>query len=238
VNAGNAVVIAAREVREQALRVAGHLLEANPEDLELVGGAVRVKGGADRRITLGELADFAAAPYPGRTFPAGLPVGLEATHYFTPAAATFSNGAHAAVVEVDPATGHVTILRYAMVHDCGNVINPLVLTGQLLGGFVAGIGNALYEEVVYGEDGQLLTGTFLDYLIPTADGVPDVRLAHLCTPSPLNPLGLKGAGENAIIAVPACVNNAVADALGIPMNETPLTPPKVRALAEEAGSQA
>jgi carbon-monoxide dehydrogenase large subunit len=235
VTAGNAVVIAARQVKEQALRLAGHLLEANPEDLELVEGAVRVRGAAqDRKLTLAELAEFAAARYPGRSFPSPLAVGLEATHYFAPPAVTYSNGGHAAVVAVDPSTGGVTILRYAMVHDCGNVINPLVLEGQLLGGFAAGVGNALYEEVVYGADGQLLTGSFLDYLIPTSDKVPAVRLAHLCTPSPHNPLGLKGAGENAIIAVPACINNAVANALGIAVNQTPLTPAKLRALLEQA----
>jgi carbon-monoxide dehydrogenase large subunit len=239
VNAGNAVVIAARQVKDQALRLAGHLLEANPDDLELVAGAVRVKGASqNRQLTLEELADFASARYPGRSFPAGLSVGLEATHYFTPPAVTYSNGAHAAVVEVDPSTGVVSILRYAMVHDSGNVINPLVLDGQLQGGFAAGIGNALYEEMVYGESGQLLTGSLLDYLIPTADKVPDVRLAHLCTPSPFNPLGVKGVGESAIIAVPACINNAVADALGIPVNPTPLTPHKLRTLLDAAGADA
>jgi carbon-monoxide dehydrogenase large subunit len=237
VNAGNAVLIAARQVRDQALRLAGHLLEANPDDLELVDGAVRVKGASqDRQLTLAELADFASARYPGRSFPAELPVGLEATHYFTPPAVTYSNGVHAAVVEVDPSTGEVSVLRYAMVHDCGNVINPLVLEGQLQGGYAAGLGNALYEEMVYGESGQLLTGSLLDYLIPTADKVPDVRLGHLCTPSPLNPLGVKGVGESATIAVPACINNAVADALGIPLNATPLTPHNLRKLLDDAGA--
>jgi len=221
-------------VREQALQVAAHLLEASAADLELADGAVRVRGAPDRAVTLGALAEFAAAPFPGRTFPAGLPVGLEATEYFAPTAATYSSGVHAAIVEVDPATGTVAILRYAMVHDCGNVINPLVIEGQLQGGLVAGIGNALLEEVVYDSNGQLLTGTFLDYLIPTAPDAPAIGLGHVCTPSPLNPLGVKGIGESAIIAVPACINNAVADALGVHADETPLSPAKVLALLQAA----
>jgi carbon-monoxide dehydrogenase large subunit len=162
--------------------------------------------------------------------PAGFAVGLEATEYFTPPAATYSASAHVAVVEVDALTGRVGVLRYAIVHDCGNVINPLIVEGQLLGGFAAGIGNALYEEVVYGDDGQLLTGSLMDYLLPAAPEVPTPLTEHVCTPSPLNPLGVKGAGESATIPVPACLNNAVADALGVAANESPLSPPRVRAL--------
>jgi carbon-monoxide dehydrogenase large subunit len=234
VAAGNAVLLATRRVRELALQVAAHMLEANVADVELADGAARVRGAPDRQVALGALAEFAGAPYPGRSQPAGLPVGLEATEYFVPTSATYSNGAHAAVVEVDPATGAVAVLRYAIVHDCGNVINPLVMEGQILGGLVAGLGNALLEEVVYDGSGQLLSGSFLDYLIPTAPDTPALRLAHVCTPSPLNPLGVKGVGESAIIAVPAAVNNAVADALGVRADETPLSPAKVRALVDEA----
>jgi carbon-monoxide dehydrogenase large subunit len=234
VNAGNAIVLAAREVRARALALAARLLECDVADLVLADGAVSVRGAPDRRLTLGELASYAQSPFPGRPHPEGVPVGLEATHYFTPSAVTYSNGGHAAVVEVDPDSGAVRVLRYAMVHDCGNIINPLVLEGQLHGGFAGGIGNALFEEVVYDPDGQLLTASFLDYLIPTADQVPAVQLAHLCTPSPLNPLGVKGAGENAIIAVPACINNAVTDALGVAADETPLSPAKVHALLDAA----
>jgi carbon-monoxide dehydrogenase large subunit len=210
------------------------VLEADVADVELAGGAARVRGAPDRQVPLGTLAEVAGAPYPGRGHPAGLPVGLEATEYFAPTAATYSNGAHAAVVEVDAATGAVTVLRYAMVHDCGNVINPLVIEGQLLGGLVAGLGNALFEEVIYDASGQLLSGSFLDYLIPTAPDTPAVRLGQVCTPSPLNPLGVKGVGESAIIAVPACINNAIANALGVRADETPLSPAKVRALVDQA----
>jgi aerobic carbon-monoxide dehydrogenase large subunit len=238
VNAGNAVLAAAVKVRGQALRLAAHLLEASAHDLELVDGVVRVRGLPDRAVSLAELGRFAAAPFPGRTFPAELAVGLEATEYFSPPAATYPSAAHAAVVEVMPDSGEVRVLRYAMAHDCGTVINPMIVEGQVLGGFAAGIGNALYEEIVYDEEGQLLTASFLDYLVPTANEVPDVRLTHLCTPSPLNPLGVKGVGEGATIPVPACVNNAVSDALGVPVNETPLTPERVRALLPASGGAA
>ncbi len=234
VTAGNAVAAAALRVKEQALRLAAHLLEASPHDLEVDDGAVRVKGATDRKLTLAELAAFAAARSPGISFPAGLAIGLEATEYFVPRAPSYPAAAHAAVVEVDPATGEVAILRYAMVDDCGTVINPLIVEGQVLGGFAAGIGNALYEEVLYDEQGQLLTGSLLDYLIPGATEVPAPRLAHQCTPSPLNPLGVKGVGETATIPVPACINNAVSNALSVPANETPLTPVKVRALLRRA----
>src|SRR5207247_5080939 len=135
------------------------------------------------------LAEVAGAPYPGRSQPAGLPVGLEATEYFVPTAATYSNGAHAAVVEVDVATGAVTVLRYAIVHDCGNVINPLVMEGQILGGLVAGLGNALLEEVIYDDGGQLLSGSLLHSLMRTAPDPPAIGLAHLSTPSPPTPPG-------------------------------------------------
>ena len=132
------------------LAIDGGVLLASRRQLQSVAdGAARVRGAPDRQVALGALAEFAGAPYPGRSHPAGVPVGLEATEYFAPTAATYSNGAHAAVVEVDAATGAVTVLRYAMVHDSGNVINPLVIEGQLLGGLVAGLGNALLEEVIY-----------------------------------------------------------------------------------------
>jgi aerobic carbon-monoxide dehydrogenase large subunit len=238
VTAGNAVVLAAQKIKERILRLGAHLLEARPEDVELANGDIRVRGVPDRRVTLAKVAAFAGAPFPGRTFPEEQSIGLEATEYFVPRAATYSSGVHFSAVEVDPETGTVHILKYGIVHDCGNVINPLVVEGQLQGGFAAGIGNALYEEVVYDADGQLLTGTLLDYLIPTAGEVPGVGMAHVCTPSPLNPLGLKGAGENATIQVPACINNAVSDALGFPVNETPLAPSRVRALLHRDDSVA
>src|SRR5262249_28100576 len=144
-------VLAAQKVRDLALRLGAHMLEARAEDVELAGGEIRVRGAPHRKVTLADVASFAGGPFPGRTFPAGLTVGLEATEYFTPRAATYASGAHIAVVEVDRATGDVQVLRYAIVHDCGEVINPLVVEGQVLGGFAAGIGNALYEEVLYDE---------------------------------------------------------------------------------------
>lgn len=228
--AGNAVAAAAHRVRERALEVAAHLLEASPPDLELSDGGVHVKGVSDPRLTLAAVAGFAAATRPGLGYPAAVPVGLEATEYFVPPAPTYPCAAHAAVVSVDTATGHVDVLRYAMVDDCGRVINPLLVEGQVRGGFAAGLGNALYEEVRYDDQGQLLTGTLADYVIPSAAEIPAARLAHQCSPSPLNPLGVKGVGETSTIPVPACINNAVADALGVPANVTPLTPERVRAL--------
>jgi CO/xanthine dehydrogenase Mo-binding subunit len=218
-------------VKAQALRLGAQHLEASVEDVELRDGAVRLRGAADRMVSLSDLAHYASAPFPGQSAPAGFTVGLEATEYFMPSAATYASSAHAAVVELDAQTGRVCVVRYAMVHDCGNVINPLIVEGQVLGGFAAGIGNALYEEVAYSEDGQLLTGSLMDYLLPGAPEVPAVETARLCTPSPLNPLGVKGVGESATIPVPACINNAVSDALGAAANESPLSPWRVRALA-------
>ena len=138
-----------------------------------------------------------------------------------------------ATLEVDVDTGAVRLLRYVIAHDCGPMINPVIVEGQVLGGLACGIGNALLEENVYDEQGQLLTGTLLDYLVPGATEVPDVALWHVSTPSPLNPLGVKGVGEGATVPVPACINNAVSDALGVAVNQTPLTPAKVRAILVE-----
>jgi carbon-monoxide dehydrogenase large subunit len=235
VNAGSAVVAAAERVKAQALRLGAQALEASVDDLELREGAVRLKGVPERMVSLSDLAVMATAPFPGQSVPAGFAVGLEATEYFMPTAPTYASSAHVAVVEVDPLTGRVFVLRYAIVHDCGNVINPLIVHGQVVGGFAAGLGNALYEEVVYADDGQLLSGSLMDYLLPAAPEVPTPLTEHVCTPSPLNPLGVKGVGESATIPVPACINNAVADALGVAANESPLSPSRVRSLVSPPG---
>jgi carbon-monoxide dehydrogenase large subunit len=232
--AGNAVAEAAVIVREQALRAASDLLEIAPDDLTLEGGRIVPRGAPGRELELGAVARAARAD--------GEP--LLAQHYFEPSTVTWSNGAHAAVVAVDPETGFVELLRYVVVHDCGREINPMVVDGQIRGGVAQGIGGALLEEVVYDEEGQLLNGTLADYLVPTAEEVPPVELERRETPSRLNPLGVRGVGEGGAIAPPAAIANAVEDALsrrggGQPraiVRRTPLTPPYVRSLAGDAGA--
>ncbi len=234
--AGNAVHLAAQAVREKTFKVAASLLEAHVEDLALSDGRVFVKGSPNRSIPLGEVA-VAANPLRG-TIPAGWEQpGLEASRFFAPPRGTFPAGVHAALVEVDVRTGMVTFLRYVVVHDCGRVINPLILEGQIRGGVAQGIGNCFYEKLVYDESGQLLTQTFMDYLLPTATDVPDIEIAHLETPSPNNPLGVKGAGEAGVIPVPALFAQALDDALaefGLFIHEMPLSPNRLRELLRGA----
>ncbi len=224
--AGNAVYLAAQAVRQKALTVAATLLEASPEDLELVGGRVQVRGAPSRSLSLGEVAR-AADPLRGTIPPEWEGPGLEATRYFAPPRGSFASGAHAALVEVDPETCQLRFLRYVIVHDCGTVINPLILEGQIHGGTAQGIGGAFYERLVYDEQGQLLTGSFVDYHIPTAMEIPDFEVHHVETPSPLNPLGTKGAGEAGVIPVPALVAQAIEDAfddLDLRITTMPLHP--------------
>jgi len=234
--AGNAVHLAALAVREKALKVAATKLEARVEDLVLEDGRVHVRGTPGRAMTLAELA-VAANPLRG-TIPAEWEQpGLEASRYFAPPRGTFPNGVHAAILEVDVETGMVTVLRYVVVHDCGRVINPMILEGQIRGGVAQGIGNAFLERLVYDENGQLLTQTFMDYLLPTAMEVPPVEIAHLETPSPNNPLGVKGAGEAGVIPVPALFAQALDDALsefGIRITEMPLSPNRLLELIRRA----
>jgi len=227
--AGNAVAQAAGTVRDQALRVAGELLEIAAADLTVTAGRVVPRGAPDRGLGLGEVARVAREH--------GSP--LVSTHYFEPATVTWSSGAHAAVVAVDPETGEVELLRYVVVHDCGREINPMIVDGQVRGGVAQGIGGALYEEVLYDEEGQLLNGTLADYLVPTAEEVPVIEVDRWETPSPLNALGLRGVGEGGAIVPPAAIANAVEDALsrlGAVVRRTPLTPPYVRSLAVPDGS--
>ena len=220
--AGNAVALAARAVREKTLAVAAGLLEASPDDLDLAGGKVFVRGAPARAVTLGKVAT-AANPLRGTIPQTWEGPGLEATRYFAPPRGTFAAGCHAAVVEIDRGTGALRIDRYVVVHDCGVVINPMILEGQIRGGVAQGIGNAFYEALVYDENGQLLTQTFMDYLLPTIAEVPRVEIGHVETPSPLNPLGVKGAGEAGVIPVPAVVASALDDALGTRITGMPLS---------------
>jgi carbon-monoxide dehydrogenase large subunit len=217
---------AAAEVRKKALAVAADHLEAAPEDLALEDGRITVRGTPGRGLALGDVAAIATAPRPGYALPGGMDPGLEATGYVHVLQSTYSNGAHAAVVEVDPETGTVRILKYVAVDDCGTMINPMVVEGQIHGGIAHGIGNALLEEIVYDGAGQLVTGTLMDYALPRATDVPRLEVHHVVTPSPLNPLGVKGAGEGGTLPAPAAIANAVADALrplGVEVTEMPLT---------------
>ncbi len=233
--AGNAIGAAAVEVRAKILRHAAEALEVAPEDLELGDGEVRVKGAPGKSIPLGKLA-LAANPMRGAVKP-GTEPGLEATRYFGPERGTTAAGVHAMIVEVDPETLAVTIQKYVVVHDCGNVINPLILDGQIHGGVAQGIGNAFFEELVFDDAGQLQNASFMDYLLPTALDVPRIESGHGCTPSPLNPLGVKGAGEAGAIPVGPLFAQALEDALAVPgleIREIPLKPCRLWELVEEA----
>ncbi|GAB4579187.1 MAG: molybdopterin-dependent oxidoreductase [Anaerolineales bacterium] len=210
--AGNAINEAAKDVRRKILKLASELLEADEADLELVDGEVRVKGVPQSAMKLGDLANK-ANPTRGAVKP-GTEPGLEATNYFGPERGATAFGAHACIVEVDRETLDVKVLKYVVVHDCGPVINPLILDGQVHGGVAQGLGNAFYEQLHYDESGQLLNASFMDFLLPTALDVPRMEIGHEVTPSPLNPMGVKGAGEAGAIPVGALFAQAVEDALG------------------------
>ena len=234
--AGSAVHLAAEAVREKALAVAARALEAAPADLELANGSVQVRGVPTSAVTLGELARMVEeqpdliehdAPNPVN----GVPIeGLAAWRDFSPSSATYSSGAHLAVVEVDTTTGEVSVMQYVAVDDCGNVFNSYLADAQVHGALAQGIGQALYEEARYAADGQLETSTLLDYVLPNARQIPSFTTDFVQTPSPINPLGVKGIGEGGTIGAPPAVVNAVLDALaplGITTLDMPLTPEKV-----------
>lgn len=233
--AGNAVHAAAKRVRERALAMASEELEAAEEDLEIVEGEVRVKGVPGRGVALADLA-AKANPLRGAVKP-GTEPGLEATDYFGPDRGATAAGVHAMIVEVDPETMQIKIDKYVVVHDCGRVINPLILEGQVQGGVAQGLGNAYYEELAFDENGQLLNASFMDFLLPTALDVPSVDVGHEETPSPLNPLGIKGAGEAGAIPAATLFVQAIEDALhDVPLEirEIPLSPSRLWTLAEAA----
>jgi carbon-monoxide dehydrogenase large subunit len=236
--AGGATVLAARQVRGKLLRLAGSLLEAPVEDLDLGGGECRVRGVPTRSMTVAELARIAY--FRVEKLPTGESIGLEATQAYDapPGTGTFTNSAQLAVVEVDAETGAVTILRYVIVEDCGRVINPLVVEGQIHGGIVQGLGSALFEESIYDAQGQLLNVSFLDYLMPASAEMPAMEIHHLETPSPFTIDGVKGMGEGGAIAPGAVIANAVSDALtpfgSLGANELPITPERVLRLIQEA----
>ena len=225
--AGNAVNEAAKAVRQKILKLAAEHFECAEEDLEIANGEVSVVGVPGQAIKLGALA-LKANPMRGAVRP-GTEPGLESTQYFGPPSGTTANGAHAMIVEVDPQTFALKVLKYVVVHDCGTVINPLILAGQVHGGVAQGIGNAFYEQLVFDDEGQLLNASLADYLLPTALEVPNMEIGHTVTASPLNPLGIKGAGEAGAIPVGPLFAQAIEDALGllpqgIELNEIPLSP--------------
>jgi len=234
--AAPAVLGASTKVREKALAMAAGMLEASNEDLTIEDGKIFVKGSPGKAVSLGDVA-AAAAGRPGLPMPGGVSPGLEATDYFNVTGTAFSSGTNLAVVEVDPETGEVKVLRYFVVHDCGRVINPLIVDGQIHGGVVHGLGNALYEDVPYGPEGQPLAASFMDYLIPTAAECPAFEVAHIETPSPHNPLGIKGCGESGTIPAAGTLIAAIEDALaplGVRLRDLPLNPERLRRLIAEA----
>ncbi len=234
--AGNAVHAAAVKVRAKALELASKLLETPVEELELVDGAVRVVDMPDKLIRLGELA-MRANPTRGVIEP-GVEPGLEATAYFGPPHGATGSGAVAMIVEVNVEKALVEIKRFVLVHDCGKVVNPMVVEGQIHGGVSMGIGNAFYESLIYDANGQLLTASMMDYLLPKLSDMPKrIELGHVESPSPLNPLGLKGVGEAGAIPTPACFYQAVENALedyGIEVLDAPLSPDALYRLIQAA----
>jgi carbon-monoxide dehydrogenase large subunit len=230
---GEALARCAGKIADKAKAIVAHRLEAAPEDIELHEGKFAVRGSPDRGMTLAEVA---GAAYLNQV-PAGMEPGLEATTFWEPENFVFPFGAHACVVDVDPETGKVKVVRYVAVDDCGNAINPLLIDGQVHGGIVHAIGQALYERVHYDESGQLVTGTFVDYALPTAAELPNFETDRTVTPSPVNSLGVKGVGEAGTIAASPAVTNAVIDALrplGVTYMNMPLTPMRVWEAIEEA----
>ena len=225
---GEAVARAAEKVQDKAKRICAALLEAAPEDVELVDGKYQVRGSPDKFKTLAEISG--AAHIPPQELPTDIELGLEETHIYDPENFVFPFGAHACVVDVDAETGKVVVVRYVAVDDCGPAINPMLIDGQIHGGIAHAIGQALYEQVVYDSEGQLVTGTFVDYALPTAAELPSFETDRTVTPSPVNSLGVKGIGEAGTIAATPAVTAAVLDALaplGVEWVDMPLTPRRV-----------
>src|SRR5262245_43054244 len=235
VNAGSSIHVAAGRVREKLTAAAAALLEASPADVEIVDGHAGVRGAPESRLPLervirGSLPTFAR--------PGAVPPDFEATVYHHQPTVTYTSAVHVAHVEVDAGTGAVRILRYVVAHDCGRLINPVIVEGQIHGRVAQGIGGGLLEEMAYDDQGQLLTGTFMDYLVPTAMELPPIETVHLEFPSPRNPLGIKGIGEGGAISPPAALAGAVEDALapfGVRVRREPLGPSRVLELVREAG---
>ena len=253
---GNAVALAARGVRDKALRIAAEILEASPDDLEISDGVVGVKGTPGATIPLRTVAVLSnplryafdeaarqATQFAGPSDDSKPPIavgdapGLEHTDYYSPLRSTFASGAHAVVVEIDPLTWEIAIEQYAVVHDCGNIINPMIVEGQVHGGVAQGVGGALYERMAYDRDGQLTNASFMDFLMPYASEVPDIDIDHQSTPSPLNELGIKGAGEAGVIPGSAAIASAIEDAVGRRIAAMPISPSELYDLVRSPSAE-
>jgi carbon-monoxide dehydrogenase large subunit len=234
VTAGSSIVDACGQVKAKLVAAAAALLEAAAADVEIEDGRAFVRGAPGSALPLARVVQASIPTFarPGVATP-----DFEASAYHHVPTVTYASAVHVAQVEVDVGTGHVTLRRYLVAHDCGKVINPIIVEGQVHGGVAQGVGGALYEEMVYDEQGQLLTGSFMDYLVPTAMELPPIDTVHLEYPSPRNPLGIKGLGEGGAISPPAAIANAIEDALqpfGVKVTETPLSPARVLALIRDA----
>ena len=244
----SAIAMAARRVREKLLKIAAHQLEADEEDLELVKGVIQVKGAPDRKLPIRRVAGL--AHWNQGELPEGMEPGIHASYTYNfpvskapddkdrvNSSVTYGFIADLACVEIDPQTGQVEIKKYITVHDCGRILNPMLVEGQIYGSFVHGLGGAFYEEMAYDDSGQYLTGSFIDYMCPTAVESPELDIGHIESPSPFTVLGSKGCGESCTMSVPACLANAVADALkplGATVNRLPLKPNDIWQLIQDA----
>jgi len=231
--AGAAAVVAAKKIRAKAKKIAAYLLEVNEDDLEWNVNQYQVKGSPDQAKTIQEIAFAAYTDHPP-----GMEAGLEAVDYYDPPNLTFPFGTYICVVDIDKGTGEVHVRRFVAVDDCGNIINPMIVEGQVHGGLTMGLAPALFEEIVYDENGQNLTGTLADYLLPTAVESPRWETAHTITPSPHHPIGAKGVGESPTVGAPPAIVNAVVDALwhlGVRHIDIPITPEKVWQALRDAG---
>jgi carbon-monoxide dehydrogenase large subunit len=238
INAGSSALISSQSVKKQIIALAALTLGVSAGEIDVEDGLAIARTGNKPTLSFGELAKLAQG-VPGVSFAAGQTPGLEHTAYFTPPQASYCNGTHVVEVEVDPMTGGVTLLRYTVGHDSGTIINPLIVDGQVQGGVAHGIGNALFEHMAYDANAQPQSITFADYLLPTAPEVPNCAIEHIETPNPLNPLGVKGAGEGGTIPAPAAIVSAIEDALapfGVRFSEAPLTPARIVESLRQAGA--
>ncbi len=236
VTAGNAVFLAANLVADKIKLAASEFMEVSKDDLEFAGGFVKVKGAGDIKMSFAQVARKLAG-VPGFALPKGLKPGLAEFVDFEPAGLTYTNGTHLAEVEVDEQTGGVVIKRYLVMHDCGRIINQMMVDGQVCGGVVHGIGATLFEWMRYDDEGQPLTATYADYLLPTADVVPRIEIMHMESPTPLNPMGVKGAAESGTIGAPSAIVSAIDDALAefkLDLYDLPITPAKLYAMIAKA----
>jgi carbon-monoxide dehydrogenase large subunit len=233
---GAALLISLNKIKAKAMQIAASMLEASADDIELVDGKYQVKGVPDRGVSLADIAERAYSD----GMPDDIEIGLETTSFFKPSDETFPFGTHISMVEVFPETGEITLLRHVCVDDCGNIITPFLVTGQVHGGLAQGIGQVILEELHYDESGELLTGTLNDYAMPRASTFPFMfESHHTTTPTYINALGAKGIGEAATIGSTPAAANAVIDALshwGITHLDTPFTPEKVWRAINEAGT--